>query len=185
MPAPASKVFGDASFSYCAGWCAEAAVTEATFITRSPPGLNYLQVFIKTPESLFLLEELRERKYDKFARRIQQTYRRWKKRREAEKLKQQASDILMNRKERQRLSINRNFVGDYIGLEENPGLRALIGKKDRADFTCVIKKCARPIVLPRNAGWHGRLPCSASYSFPLIGGAGTTGDSKSRHATCC
>ena len=39
-----------------------------------------------------------------------------------------ASDILMNRKERRRGSINRNFVGDYIGLEDNPSIKALVGK---------------------------------------------------------
>lgn len=39
-----------------------------------------------------------------------------------------ASDILLNRKERRRGSINRNFVGDYIGFLDNPSLRALVGK---------------------------------------------------------
>ena len=39
-----------------------------------------------------------------------------------------ASDILFNKKERRRGSLNRNFVGDYIGLEDNPALRALVGK---------------------------------------------------------
>ena len=38
-----------------------------------------------------------------------------------------ASDILLNKKERKRLSINRNFVGDYLGFSENPSLRALVG----------------------------------------------------------
>lgn len=39
-----------------------------------------------------------------------------------------ASDILFNKKERKRLSINRNFVGDYIGFSENPSLKALVGR---------------------------------------------------------
>jgi len=38
-----------------------------------------------------------------------------------------ASDILFNKKERRRGSINRNFVGDYIGYDENPALRSLVG----------------------------------------------------------
>ena len=38
-----------------------------------------------------------------------------------------ASDILLNKKERKRLSINRNFVGDYLGFVDNPSLRALVG----------------------------------------------------------
>ncbi len=40
-----------------------------------------------------------------------------------------ASDILLNKKERKRLSINRNFVGDYLGVSENPSLRALVGEE--------------------------------------------------------
>ena len=39
-----------------------------------------------------------------------------------------ASDILFNKKDRRRGSLNRNFVGDYIGLEDQPALRALVGK---------------------------------------------------------
>ncbi len=39
-----------------------------------------------------------------------------------------ASDILFNKKERRRGSLNRNFVGDYVGLEDNPALRALVGE---------------------------------------------------------
>lgn len=38
-----------------------------------------------------------------------------------------ASDILFNKKERRRGSINRNFVGDYIGYDGNPALRSLVG----------------------------------------------------------
>ena len=43
-------------------------------------------------------------------------------------LSQTASDILLNKKERKRLSINRNFAGDYLGFAENPALKALIGQ---------------------------------------------------------
>lgn len=39
-----------------------------------------------------------------------------------------ASDILFNKKERRRGSINRNFVGDYVGYDENPALRSLVGR---------------------------------------------------------
>jgi hypothetical protein len=35
---------------------------------------------------------------------------------------------MFNKKERKRLSINRNFAGDYLGFAENPALRALVGK---------------------------------------------------------
>ena len=41
-----------------------------------------------------------------------------------------ASDILINKKERRSGSINRNFVGDYIGLDDNPSIKALTGGQD-------------------------------------------------------
>lgn len=40
-----------------------------------------------------------------------------------------ASDILINKKERRSGSINRNFVGDYIGLDDNPSIKALTGER--------------------------------------------------------
>jgi len=54
-----------------------------------------------------------------------------------------ASDILLNRKERKRFSINRNFVGDYIGMDENPVLRALVGKRERIEFADTVNKYDR------------------------------------------
>lgn len=39
--------------------------------------------------------------------------------------------------------MNRNFVGDYIGLEENPALRALVGKRERIDFADTVNKYDR------------------------------------------
>ena len=35
---------------------------------------------------------------------------------------------MFNNKERKRLTINRNFVGDYCGFAENPSLRTLVGE---------------------------------------------------------
>ncbi|XP_048583332.1 uncharacterized protein LOC5501785 isoform X2 [Nematostella vectensis] len=101
------------------------------------------KVFIKAPESLFLLEELRERKFDGYARRIQKAYRLYKNRQYFAELKQQATDIFFNKKERQRGSINRNFVGDYIGYDENPALRALVEKRERIEFAVTVSKYDR------------------------------------------
>lgn len=54
-----------------------------------------------------------------------------------------ASSLLVGKKERRHYSINRNFVGDYIGLEEKPGLRALIGKRERIEFAETVNKYDR------------------------------------------
>lgn len=58
-------------------------------------------------------------------------------------LKEEASDILHNRKERRRLSINRNFAGDYIGLDDNPELRSLLEKRERVEFAHTVEKYDR------------------------------------------
>lgn len=52
-----------------------------------------------------------------------------------------ASDILLNQKERRRGSINRNFVGDYIGFLDNPSLRALVGKDYCKLFILLVTMC--------------------------------------------
>ncbi|XP_067665712.1 unconventional myosin-Ie-like isoform X1 [Haliotis asinina] len=101
------------------------------------------KVFIKNPESLFLLEEVRERKYDGFARVIQKAYRKHYAVKQYLKLREEASDILLNKKERRRYSLNRNFVGDYIGLDDSPELRALVGKRERIEFAHQVVKYDR------------------------------------------
>eukprot|EP01147_Barroeca_monosierra_P002529 gene2529-5449_t len=101
------------------------------------------KVFIKNPESLFLLEEVRERKFDGYARKIQVVYRRWKAQQYYEELKKKASDILMHKKQRRYGTINRNYVGDYIGYGDNPSLRALVGKKERVEFAYTVVKYDR------------------------------------------
>ncbi|XP_061871190.1 unconventional myosin-If isoform X1 [Colius striatus] len=101
------------------------------------------KVFVKNPESLFLLEEMRERKFDAFARVIQTAWRRHVAVRKYEQLREEASNILYNFKERRRNSINRNFVGDYLGLEERPELRQFLAKRERVDFADSITKYDR------------------------------------------
>lgn len=92
---------------------------------------------------LFLLEEMRERKFDGFARTIQKAWRRHVAVRKYEEMREEASNILLNKKERRRNSINRNFVGDYLGLEERPELRQFLGKRERVDFADSVTKYDR------------------------------------------
>ncbi|CAB1324287.1 unnamed protein product, partial [Coregonus sp. 'balchen'] len=93
--------------------------------------------------SLFLLEEMRERKFDLFARTIQKAWRKYIARRKYEQMREEASDILYNSKERRRNSINRNFVGDYLGLEQRPELRQFMAKRERVDFADSVNKFDR------------------------------------------
>ncbi|XP_032906150.1 unconventional myosin-Ie isoform X2 [Amblyraja radiata] len=101
------------------------------------------KVFVKAPESLFLLEEMRERKYDAYARAIQKAWRKYAARKKYVQMREQASDLLLNKKERRRNSINRNFVGDYIGMEDRPELRQFIGKREKVEFADTVTKYDR------------------------------------------
>ena len=54
-----------------------------------------------------------------------------------------ACDLLYNKKERRRYSLNRSFVGDYIGMDDNPALRSLIEKRERIEFADTVNKYDR------------------------------------------
>ena len=54
-----------------------------------------------------------------------------------------ASDLLVNRKERRRHSLNRNFVGDYLGMDDRPELRQFLGKREKIDFADKVTKYDR------------------------------------------
>ncbi|XP_062254322.1 myosin IEb [Platichthys flesus] len=105
--------------------------------------LGKAKVFIKAPESLFLLEEMRERKYNGYARVIQKAWRKHIAVRKHVKMREEASDVLLNKKERRRNSINRNFVGDYIGTDNHPEIRQFVGRRERIDFADVVVKYDR------------------------------------------
>ncbi|KAM8870138.1 myosin IEb [Spinachia spinachia] len=105
--------------------------------------LGKTKVFIKAPESLFLLEEMRERKYNGYARVIQKAWRKHIAVRKYVKMREEASDVLLNKKERRRNSINRNFVGDYLGTENHPEVRRFVGRRERIDFADVVVKFDR------------------------------------------
>ncbi|XP_028297932.1 myosin IEb [Gouania willdenowi] len=105
--------------------------------------LGKSKVFIKAPESLFLLEEMRERKFNGYARVIQKAWRKHVAVRKYVKMREEASDVLLNKKQRRRNSINRNFVGDYIGTDSRPEIRRFIGRRERIDFADVVTKYDR------------------------------------------
>ncbi|KAJ3371197.1 Unconventional myosin-Ie [Kappamyces sp. JEL0680] len=97
--------------------------------------LGTQKVFIKSPESLFLLEESRDRKYHGYAKVIQRAYRRWKSRKYFLEMRKKAADVMYNNKERKRFSLNREFLGDYLNVLDNPVLKNLIGSEPRLRLT--------------------------------------------------
>ncbi|KAL7977979.1 hypothetical protein Chor_004966 [Crotalus horridus] len=105
--------------------------------------LGRTKVFIKAPESLFLLEEMRERRYDGFARVIQKAWRKHVAVRKNMQMREEASNLVLNKKERRRNSLNRNFMGDYLGLDNRPELRRFLGRRERVDFADTVTKYDR------------------------------------------
>ncbi|XP_068180711.1 myosin IEb [Antennarius striatus] len=101
------------------------------------------KIFIKAPESLFLLEEMRDRKFNGYARTIQKAWRKHIAVRKYVKMREEASDVLLNKKERRKNSLNRNFVGDYIGMDNHPEIRQFVGRRERIDFADVVVKFDR------------------------------------------
>jgi myosin-1 len=91
-------------------------------------------------QKLFLLEEVRDRRYNEFAVILQRAFRKFNAVKYYHKIKMEASSLLVNKKERRRLSINRKFYGDYIGLDQYPSLKSLIPKRELIEFA---QKCTK------------------------------------------
>ncbi|XP_048828900.1 unconventional myosin-Ie-like [Brienomyrus brachyistius] len=105
--------------------------------------LGCTKVFIKAPESIFLLEETRDRKFDGYARAIQKAWRKHKAHQTCGQMREEASELFLNRKERRKHSVNRNFLGDYLGTDHQPELQLLLGKGERIDFADKVTKYDR------------------------------------------
>ena len=50
------------------------------------------------------------------------------------------ADIFFQRKERRSHSLNRNFYADYIGLDEKPLLKTLVGKREKVEFAQTVTR---------------------------------------------
>ncbi|XP_029044083.2 unconventional myosin-Ie-like isoform X3 [Osmia bicornis bicornis] len=124
-------------------------ILQSLHVDRSQYQLGRTKLFIKAPESLFMLEEARDRKYNSYARVIQRAFKKYFARKRQNVEKQEAADLLFGRKERRRASLNRNFVGDYIGLEGKPQLMNLVGRREKVFFAEVAKKYDRRFKMSR------------------------------------
>ncbi|RLN62196.1 hypothetical protein BBJ29_002345 [Phytophthora kernoviae] len=81
--------------------------------------LGKTMVFIQTPETIFELEKLRERKLGSFAMRIQKAWKKYYGRRHLLQLNHDITKLYTsNNKQRQRVSIYCPFDGDYLRNDE-------------------------------------------------------------------
>lgn len=143
----------------------EAAVKQILKDTSIPAEewqLGTTKAFIKSPETLFALETMRDRYWHNMATRIQRMWRAylayraeaatriqrfWRKKRvgaEYLQLREEGHRILGGRKERRRMSLlgSRRFLGDYLGINATIGpgaqVRNAIGmaSNEKAYFSC-------------------------------------------------
>jgi myosin-1 len=143
----------------------EAAVKQIlkdTSIPQEEWQLGVTKAFIKSPETLFALEHMRDRYWHNMATRIQRMWRAylayraesatriqrfWRKKRtgaEYLQLRDEGHRVLQGRKERRRMSIlgSRRFLGDYLGINASAGPGAQmrnaiqLGSNERAVFSC-------------------------------------------------
>lgn len=101
------------------------------------------KIFVKDPESLYMLEECRERKFDHYARIIQMNFKKYFSKQVFLKERMEASKLVHNRKERRSNSLNRNFHGDYIGVEFKRGISSLIPRREKVEFALTVDKFDR------------------------------------------
>jgi len=109
--------------------------------------LGKTKVFIRTPELVFALEEMREQVLPDFAIRIQKQYRRYKAIKFYIELKNEMREKMAQwKKKRRRVSINRTLVGDNLNLQELTGVNKILTKnKDHASvmFSGIVQKTNR------------------------------------------
>ncbi|KAI0538944.1 P-loop containing nucleoside triphosphate hydrolase protein [Xylaria digitata] len=143
----------------------EAAVKQIlkdTSIPKEEWQLGVTKAFIKSPETLFALETMRDRYWHNMAIRIQRMWRAylayraesatriqrfWRKKRvgaEYLQLRDHGHTVLQGRKERRRFSLlgSRRFLGDYLGINASTGpgsqVRNAVGipQNEKALFSC-------------------------------------------------
>jgi myosin-1 len=137
-------------------------ILKDTSIPKEEWQMGTTKAFIKSPETLFALEHMRDRYWHNMATRIQRMWRAylayraesatriqrfWRKKRtgaEYLQLRDQGHRVLQGRKERRRFSLlgQRRFIGDYLGINASAGHGAAIrsaldlSSNEMAAFSC-------------------------------------------------
>ena len=125
-----------------------------------------------------LLEDAREKKFDFHARVIQKSFQKYFNQQKYLREKEDAAgvvtrnifltcrsvslnsnfpfaDIFFQRKERRSHSLNRNFYADYIGLDEKPLLKTLVGKREKVDFAQTVTRYDKKFKVGRRGEHYG------------------------------
>ncbi|KXL46060.1 hypothetical protein M433DRAFT_66144 [Acidomyces richmondensis BFW] len=137
-------------------------ILKDTSIPKEEWQMGVSKAFIKTPETLFALEHMRDRYWHNMAIRIQRAWRNylryriecatriqkfWRKKSGGEPflvLRDEGTKLLAGRKERRRFSLlgYRRYLGDYLGIDNKGGAgellrnNARIGSTEKTYFSC-------------------------------------------------
>lgn len=137
-------------------------ILKDTSIPQEEWQLGVTKAFVKSPETLFALEHMRDRYWHNMATRIQRMWRAylayraesatriqrfWRKKRTGAEYLQLRDDghrVLQGRKERRRMSLlgSRRFLGDYLGINASSGPGSQVrnaiglGSNEKAVFSC-------------------------------------------------
>lgn len=103
------------------------------------------KIFIRNPETVFSLEEMRERKVAQYANRIQMFFGRFALRRYFWELECAGNDAIYGKKERRRNSFERPYTSDYINYRENYELKRMVESygKEKIHFASGVTKYDR------------------------------------------
>mmetsp|Transcript_4423 Transcript_4423/g.6614 ORF Transcript_4423/g.6614 Transcript_4423/m.6614 type:complete len:1127 (-) Transcript_4423:97-3477(-) len=99
--------------------------------------LGKTKIFVQLAASLFLLEDLIERRRNDAAIIIQKAYRRFKNRKKFLILRYKCYEVVAGKKERRRQSIKREYRGDYLDFRYNQLVQGLVranGKREEILF---------------------------------------------------
>lgn len=115
------------------------------------------KIFIRAPETIFSLEEIREQKTFTYANRIQRFFLKYANEYYLFMLRKSGNDAVRGKKDRRRLSLERPFTSDYISYRENFQLKGICGRDTKMYFADICehidggKKFRRIVVVTANA----------------------------------
>lgn len=84
------------------------------------------KIFLRHPETLFGLEEMKERIFHNASSLIARTYRKWKLRKFFVDLRINSFALLEGKKQRSRMSVLKTFKGDYLEYHANAQLQEIM-----------------------------------------------------------
>lgn len=132
------------------------------------------KIFIKVPEIVYNLEELRERKLHDIAQKIQRLYRRYKARQFYIEMKEKSLGIFGTEKKRRRISVNRNFAGDYLEMTYVLEVLKCLQKNKEEDskiyFSNHAQKVSKTLFGYGTIEFHPKFIFMNSKSFYLFAG---------------